>query len=298
MTETLANLDFRKALSISFLVRLLMSVAILAIGHNVGRVAQQAVRRFEENKNQSISKKESSQSKSKREHESVRLTTVFLGSLVYYTVLVSSVILAANVIGIKVAGFIAWAGAFAVLLGLALQGVLSDVSSGFLLALTQQFNLGDILQIPGIRSAIGHSGNTTGNGEVVGTVTGFNLFYTTLTDFDTRSTVTIPNRKLQDQPFANLSKNEHVELVVDVELPNSSITLEMLFARLQSAASSFPEVIATGKPAIVGVGEIHSNFTSLRVRCPILIRDFEFETVGRVRMRVKSALATLTALII
>lgn len=107
------------------------------------------------------------------------LLVAFLGDLVYYVVLAFVIIAALGQVGIQTTSIIAVLGAAGLAVGLALQGTLSNLAAGVLLLIFRPFKIGDYIE----------------GGGAAGTVTGVNLFTTTLITLDNKKVI-VPNSKI------------------------------------------------------------------------------------------------------
>jgi small conductance mechanosensitive channel len=110
----------------------------------------------------------------------------FLGSMVYFLVMVFVVIAAIGKLGIQTASLVAIFGAAGLAVGLALQGSLANFAGGVMLILFHPFKVGD---------------NITGAGQT-GKVHEIQMFSTILTDADGK-VIFIPNGKLSNDVIVN-----------------------------------------------------------------------------------------------
>ena len=73
----------------------------------------------------------------------------FIGSLVYWALLIMVVIAALGKLGIQTGSFIAIVGAAGLAVGLALQGSLSNFAAGVLILIFRPFKIGDFVEVAG-----------------------------------------------------------------------------------------------------------------------------------------------------
>ncbi|MGC1711436.1 MAG: mechanosensitive ion channel domain-containing protein, partial [Methyloceanibacter sp.] len=100
----------------------------------------------------------------------------FLSSLAYYAVLVVTLCVILQVVGIQATSIVAILGVASLAIGLALQGILSNVAAGIMLLAFRPLRLGDSIEVAGKS----------------GTVKNLNMFMTELAS-DDNVQVLIPN---------------------------------------------------------------------------------------------------------
>jgi len=117
-----------------------------------------------------------------------------LGSwFVYVFVLFIGFVVVLRAIGVEIATIIAFLSTVAILVGLALQGTLSDIAAGVLLAMFQVYEVGDIIRL----------------NERDGRVIDFRMINTLLQDMHSMTLVTVPNRVIQDSVVVNYSRSRY-----------------------------------------------------------------------------------------
>ncbi len=114
----------------------------------------------------------------------------FLGTLVYFFLMVAVVIAAIQQVGISTTSFIAMLGAAGLAIGLALQGSLSNFAAGTLIILFKPFKLGDFVE----------AGGTSG------VVLEIGMLMTVMKSLDNKKIV-VPNRKIMDDVITNVTAN-------------------------------------------------------------------------------------------
>ena len=128
----------------------------------------------------------------------------FLASLARYAVLAVAVLAALERFGIETTSLAALIGAAGLSIGLALQGTLTHVAAGVMLAIFRPFRIGDSITV---------GGNT-------GTVTDINIFFTVLETADGLR-VFQPNGQIWGQPLVNNTAlaRRRAEIVLPLEDP-------------------------------------------------------------------------------
>lgn len=133
--------------------------------------------------------------------------------VVYGTFLLIGVMVVLRVLGIEVATIIASLGTIGFVIGFAVQGTLSDVASGVLLALFQTYQVGDIIKLR----------------EHEGRVIDFRTINTLMQDLRSLTLVTVPNRLVQESIVTNYSRSRYHAFVFKVRLSHEN--------------KNFPEII-------------------------------------------------------
>jgi small conductance mechanosensitive channel len=113
---------------------------------------------------------------------------VFFGNLVRYFILTVGILACLRVFGVETTSFAALIGAAGLAIGLALQGTLSNFSSGVMLVIFRPFEVGDIIQVDG----------------VVGKVSAISLFNTEIDQFDNKRVI-VPNGKVFGNTITNIN---------------------------------------------------------------------------------------------
>jgi small conductance mechanosensitive channel len=116
-------------------------------------------------------------------------------------VMLFAVVVALDKFGFQIAPLVAGIGVAGLGIGIALQGVLSNVVAGLSIIFTKPFRVGEYVEIAGVR----------------GDVASIELFSTTLVHPD-RSRVIIPNRKLVGEILHNFGTMRQLHLSVTVPL--------------------------------------------------------------------------------
>lgn len=114
----------------------------------------------------------------------------FLGTLLQYIILAAVFIAALEKVGIDVISFVALLGTLGLAVGLALQGELSNFSSGVMLLVYRPFDIGDVIE------AAGHTGQVTDIG----------LFSTRLSNPD-KKVIIIPNAAVNSGSIVNMTSS-------------------------------------------------------------------------------------------
>src|SRR5262245_6203103 len=119
--------------------------------------------------------------------------------VVRIVVLLFTLVVALDKFGFQIAPLVAGIGVAGLGIGIALQGVLSNVVAGLTIIFTRPFRVGEFIEVAGVH----------------GQVSAIELFSTTLLHFD-RSRVVIPNRKIVGEILHNYGHIRQLDLRVDV----------------------------------------------------------------------------------
>lgn len=171
----------------------------------------------------------------------------FFSSLVYYIVLAILVIAALSLFGIETTSFVALFGALGLAVGLALQGTLSNFSSGVMLLVFRPFKVGDYVDAGG----------------AAGTVVEIGIFATALNTPD-NVRIIVPNSGIYGQTIRNYSQNDtrRIDMLVGISYDDE----------IQSAVDTINKVLAADDrvledPApVVAVSEMADSSVNLVVR--------------------------------
>jgi small conductance mechanosensitive channel len=160
-------------------------------------------------------------------------------------VLLLALVVALDKFGFQIAPLVAGIGVAGIGIGLALQGLLTNLVAGLTIILTKPFRLGEYIEVTGVN----------------GNVASIELFSTTLVHAD-RSRVIIPNRKIAGEILHNFGAMRQVTLTVGV--PHSAdLPLALGTVRAVLAANSG---VLTDPAPLVGVGEVTDVGIKIRLQ--------------------------------
>lgn len=154
------------------------------------------------------------------------------------TVLLFAVVVALDKFGFQIAPLVAGIGVAGLGLGIAMQGVLSNVVAGLTIVFTKPFRVGEYIEVAGVH----------------GEVSTIALFTTTLAHPD-RSRVIIPNRKIVGEIFHNYGSMRQLHLTLTV--PHASDVSQTLGAAADVVRAN-PRVLKDPAPLlkVEGVAEL------------------------------------------
>jgi len=155
--------------------------------------------------------------------------------VVNLTVLLFAVVVALDKFGFQIAPLVAGIGVAGLGLGIAMQGVLSNVVAGLTIIFTKPFRVGEYIEVAGVHGEV----NTIA------------LFSTTLVHPD-RSRVVIPNRKIVGEILHNFGSMRQLHLALTV--PHAS-DLSLTLRTAEDVVRANPRVLKDPAP-VVGIAEV------------------------------------------
>jgi len=168
-------------------------------------------------------------------------------------VLVFALVTAAGTAGMNVTALVASVGVAGVGVGLATQGVLSNIVAGLTIIFTKPFRVGEYIEMLGTH----------------GQVTAIELSSTTLLHSD-RSRVVIPNRKIVGEVLHNYGTIRQLDLSVGVAY---NTDLNQALAAVRDILGRNPRVLKDPTPA-VGVTTLGDSSINIAVKPWVSIGDF------------------------
>jgi len=180
----------------------------------------------------------------------VRMLIVRLMKLLVF---VFSLVIAAGTAGVDVTALVASIGVAGVGVGLATQGVLSNIVAGLTIIFTKPFRVGEYIEMLGTH----------------GQVTAIELFSTTLLHSD-RSRVIIPNRKIVGEILHNYGTVRQLDLSVGVAYGTN---LNQALTAVREILSRNPRVLKD-PVAAVGVTTLGDSAINIAVKPWVAVNDF------------------------
>ncbi|MGQ0667472.1 MAG: mechanosensitive ion channel family protein [Nitrospiraceae bacterium] len=150
--------------------------------------------------------------------------------IVKVLVLLFTAMIALQTLGVPITPLIAGIGVAGVGIGLALQGVLSNVMAGLSIIFTKPYKVGEHISLLGVH----------------GDVVVIDIFSTTLLHPD-RSRVVIPNRKIIGEVLHNFGTIRQIHLTVDVAYKTD---LNQALAIVQDIIADHPRILKDPAPSI------------------------------------------------
>jgi len=168
-------------------------------------------------------------------------------------VVVFALVIAAGTAGVDVTALVASIGVAGLGVGLAMQGVLSNVVAGLTIIFTKPFRVGEYIEMLGTH----------------GQVASIELFSTTLLHPD-RSRIVIPNRKIVGEILHNYGTVRQLDVSVGVSYGTN---VNEALATVREILSRNPRVLKEPAPA-VGVTVLGDSSVNLAVKPWVSVGDF------------------------
>jgi small conductance mechanosensitive channel len=219
-------------------LKLILGFIILLVAHHIGRMLKMAV--YTRGRSDIAGLNISKESDQMQQVQSTKLVYIIVGNVAYYSILVLALLILLKLLGIEATSIVALLGATGFTIGLALQGTLSDISSGILLGLLQTYTIGDLIEIDGAK----------------GYVRDFNLTHTILTDMDTNALIVIPNRIIAEKTIVNHTKLGQRRVKVLIRISNKYNDFARLNKIIYDELIKYPGVLNKPLPPDVGVIEM------------------------------------------
>jgi small-conductance mechanosensitive channel len=206
-----------------------------------------------------------------------------MAKVAYMTCIVIAALLILRLFGMEIASIIAMISAVAFVIGMSLQGTLSDIASGVMLALFQTYNINDIIEIKESDDRV-----------VKGKVIEFRLVNTIVEDVYTGVRVTIPNRKIQESIVNNYSSTEYFMVIFDFLLSNTNADFDKIIKAIEEDLKNkdnYPDIAfdkAGNKVFIYDTSEVG---TKMRVQVP-MTPDKLVDKKARIHTALRNKLAS------
>ncbi len=173
--------------------------------------------------------------------------------IVKILVLIFTLVVALDKFGFQIAPLVAGIGVAGLGIGIALQGVLSNVVAGLSIIITKPFRVGDYIELLGVH----------------GQVTAIELFSTTLVHAD-RSRVVIPNRKIVGEILHNFGTMRQLNLTVGIGYRTN---LKEALAAAREIVRGNRHVLKEPEPAI-GIAMLADSAVTLSIQPWVLVADY------------------------
>lgn len=250
----IANLLTEQSISIAttYSLNLLAGILTVAIGIYISRKAGMMTREW--------------LSKMKRIDKTL---VPMIGALVRYAGLILTIIVALGNFGVETTSIIAVLGAAGIAIGLALQGTLSNVASGFMLLFLRPFKLGDWVETAGISGSVREIG----------------LFTTVIDTFD-NVFISVPNSQIWGSQIVNHARYGTRRMDLDIGIGYDT-SLDLAETAMMELAKD-PRVLKTPEPRflVVSYGDSAIN---VRLRAYAKYNDF-FDLYWDLNRQLKAVL--------
>lgn len=149
----------------------------------------------------------------------------FLSLMIRYALIALVLIIVLQQFGVQTTSLVAVLGASALAIGLALQGTLTNVASGIMIALIRPYHIGDFVEINGKE----------------GIVTELDLFFTRLRSAD--QTILVPNGQVTSNPITNHTEKGRRRCIIQIGIGYDD-DIDMALDVMRKVMSDDPRAIA------------------------------------------------------
>ena len=235
--------------------KILLAILILIIFHIVGSLISQNIIKWNLNKND---EKDEIIRPNNEVLINRRNAISILSRVIYYLIMLFGLVIVFYMFGLGVGNIVAIISVIGFIIGISLQGTLSDIVSGIMLSFFQTYHTGDFVRTP----------------EFEGRVIDFRLINTVIKDFE-GIIVSIPNHKMQSNVVLNLSATGFYVHQIILNVDNNNIKFNDIYDIIKTDLENeekYPEILREGKyiPKIeVDVIGMQGWTTQIRVRIPL-----------------------------
>jgi small conductance mechanosensitive channel len=174
----------------------------------------------------------------------------FLSKVASWTFIALIILTILSTVGVNITSLAALLGATGLAVGLAIQGALTNLSSGVMLLIFRPYRLGDVVRLDG----------------ELGTVADIELFTTRIDTLDNRRII-LPNSKIYGNKIENLTRNPQRRVDIPVGIDYAA-DFEATRLALEAAITRVPGILKAPAPAAVATGFAESSVTwEVRVWC-------------------------------
>jgi small conductance mechanosensitive channel len=181
----------------------------------------------------------------------VKLLLVRMGKMVVFAF---ALLIALDQLGFQIAPLIAGLGVAGIGIGLALQGVLSNVVAGLSIIFTKPYRVGEHIALLGVH----------------GDVVKIDIFTTTLLHPD-RSRIVIPNRKIVGEILHNFGSIRQLDLSVGVSYDTD---IDQVLRTVREVLSRHPHVLKEPEP-LTGITAFADSAVTVSIKPWVEISHFE-----------------------
>lgn len=254
-------------------IQVAIGVVIIIFAHIIAKIVSSSIMKLA---NVDFDKKLSIDGITKTEQaeqvSKTNLVFLTLGNISYYAVLILAFFIVLKVLGIESTSLIALLGTTGLAIGLAIQGTLSDISSGVLLAILQTYSIGEVIEVDGN----------------VGKVVDFTILNTVIEDIDTNTIITIPNRKIQESIIQNHTRTPTRYVVFDISISNAEKDIDKIRTSITKMLLSTDGVLVTPPPSIE-IEDVNQWSTTIRIKVGINSKDYG-DLDDRLRTKIRETL--------
>lgn len=234
------------------LLRLLISIAIIAAGIVIARITRIAVNYF-------LSRY-------------IPQASIVISKAVFWVIIAIAALSAIGNLGVELTGVLLAGGIAGIIIGFAVQSTVANLFSGIFMQIDRAFRIGDAIEVAEMN--------------VAGTVTDITAFSVVLRRFD-GVYVRIPNEKIFTSQVRNFTRNiaRRVEVYTDIAYKES---IEKAKEVIKGVIDNDPRILAVPEPNIM-TWELGSSGVRINVWCWVPTKEF-FNVRMELVKKIKEAL--------
>ena len=233
-------------------LQVLVGIGILIFAHLIAKVVSNTLMKMGMGELTLIKEDGVTQQEKTQQQAKTNLIFVTLGNMSYYAVMILAFFIVLRVLGIESTSLIAVLGTTGLAIGLAIQGTLSDIASGVLLAIFQTYSIGEVIEVDG----------------KIGKVVDFTILNTVIQEVETDTIITIPNRKIQDSIIQNHTRNPVRYIMYQLAVANQPIDMDKLRSSLKDQLTQIKGVLSDPPPS-ADVQDMTAFATILQIKVAI-----------------------------
>ena len=171
----------------------------------------------------------------------------FLSLMIRYALIILVLIIVLQQFGVQTTSLVAVLGASALAIGLALQGTLTNVASGIMIAIMRPYHIGDFVEVSGKE----------------GTVIDLDLFFTKLRSLD-EQTILVPNGQATSNPIVNHTQKGRRRCIITLGIGYED-DIDQALQIISELMSGDPRAIAE-PPGWYGVKDLGESSVNVQGR--------------------------------
>lgn len=255
--------DYTEVVIVSKMVKIILGFTLIIVSHYIGNALENGI----------ASRFTPKTDSSAEERKNIDLLVRVASQSVYWIVITVTFLIILNFLGVQTASIIALLSTIGLAVGLAVQGVLTNIVTGILITVFKAFRIGDVIEV---------------NNKIV-RVKHFNLVTTEVEEVLTGVSFIVPNGVMRSTIWINHTKRPERNLIFSILVSNKITDLEAIIKIIECAIRSDPHVLKK-ESYIIGVGAMDSFGTRIDVIAPIHSKDYP-DVILPIQTTVRSALA-------
>lgn len=264
-------------------LRLLISgVVVLVVGHILGSFVSRNITRVAMD---DLEDDDDDHDLSKRNKRQRKRLVQNVARTAYYIVMLVAITIVLSLLGIDIATIIAAITAVGFVLGMSLQGTLSDITSGIIIAFFQTYHVGDIIKVETLE----------------GEVQDFRLINTVLKDIESKAIFSVPNSKMQGSIITNYTRDPFYVFPFTFNISNNNRNVGNIIKAMRKDLDSeekYPEILRKMRDVevprpVVQVADVTGWGMQVVVRVPLYVDTDLVKRRGAIKTKLRQLLNDL-----